>query len=294
MVHTTVLLQESIDGLDIRPGAVLVDATVNGGGHTEEILRRHGSKVKVVAFDMDADALERAKARLQGDVQFVNENFRSIDRALAGLGITKIDGILYDLGLSSNQFEDSARGFSFQKDEPLLMTFKKDPKGIEITANQIVNEWDEENIADIIFGYGEERYARRIARGIVAARLEKKIATTFELVDIIKNAVPGFYRHGKTHFATKTFQALRITANDEIQALRESLSKAFELLSPGGRMAVISFHSIEDRIVKRFFVEKQQSSVAKILTKKPTIPSIDEVQQNRRSRSAKLRILEKL
>ncbi len=298
MVHTTVLLHESIDGLNLTgKEAVVVDATINGGGHSEEIAKRYGDKVTIIGIDMDADALERAKARLDAvgaKYQLAQSNFRNLDTVLRNRSVDAIDGILFDLGLSSNQFEDSGRGFTFQKDEPLLMTFKKNPEGIEITAGQIVNEWQEENIADVIFGYGEERYARRIAKKIVEARATAPIKTTFQLVEIIRSAVPGFYQHGKTHFATKTFQALRITANDEVQALREGLLKGFGHLKSGGRMSVISFHSIEDRIVKRFFQDMQEQDKAKIITKKPISPSQKELTENRRARSAKLRILERI
>ncbi len=322
MIHKTVLLHESIDGLAIGEEkssagpAIIVDATINGGGHSEKMIELHGKDVRIVGIDLDEDALSRAQVRLdvanemaekagKGKAVFSlhQSSFRNVDVVLREAGISEIDGILFDLGLSSNQFEDSGRGFSFQRDEPLLMTFKRNPdaeKG-EITAHQVVNEWDEENIADIIYGYGEERYSRKIANRIVEARKKKPIATTFELVDIIRSGVPFLYTKGKTHFATKTFQALRIAANDEIQSLREGLKKGFSLLKTGdakagkigGRMSVISFHSIEDRIVKRFFLEMHKEDKATIITKKPLAPSSEELKENRRARSAKLRILEK-
>jgi 16S rRNA (cytosine1402-N4)-methyltransferase len=314
--HQSVLLKESIDALNIQcnPIAtaaatvpfVVVDATINGGGHSEELILRHGSGVRIIGIDLDEDALARANLRLsaaneraeksdKGKAVFTLHcnSFRHLDQVLNDVGIRKIDAILFDLGLSSNQFEDSGRGFTFQKDELLLMTFKKisekEKSSADLTAYQIVNEWDEENIADVIYAYGEERYSRRIARAIVESRKIKPIKTTFELVEIIRKAVPFMYTKGKTHFATKTFQALRITVNNEILSLKEGLRKGFEALKPGGRMAVISFHSIEDRIVKRYFQELQ----AIILTKKPIIPSDAEIKTNRRARSAKLRILEK-
>jgi 16S rRNA (cytosine1402-N4)-methyltransferase len=208
---------------------------------------------------------------------------------------------MLDLGLSSDQFETSGRGFSFQKNEPLLMTFKENLGPEDLTAKQIVNTWDEENIADIIYGYGEERYSRKIAKGIVGARAVKPIETTFDLVEIIKNSTPSRYAHGKIHPATRTFQALRITVNDEINALKEGLEKGWERLAPGGRMAVISFHSIEDRIVKHFYKSKEwmekadgtSERTANIITKKPITASHQEISENPRSRSAKLRIIEK-
>ena len=233
-----------------------------------------------------------------------------MDMLLAQLGLAHADKIVLDLGLSSDQFETSGRGFTFQKNEPLLMTFRAGLLGelvgelVEegdslLTAHYIVNNWDEENIADIIYGYGEERYARRIARGIIEARAEAPIETTFDLVDIIKKSTPSLYHHGKTHPATRTFQALRITVNDEIGALNDGLEKGFNLLSPLGRMAVISFHSIEDRIVKHFYKSKAEKTEqypeprATVITKKPLIPSAQEISENPRSRSAKLRIIQK-
>ncbi len=298
MQHKTVLLHQSIEGLAIQKGDVFLDCTINGGGHSEEVAKLHGKEVKIVGLDMDADALLRAKARLEkqnADFILKQSNFRDLDKALAEAGLEKADRILFDLGLSSNQFEDSGRGFSFQKDEPLLMTFKKNPeeeKG-DLTVREIVNTWQEESIADIIYGYGEEQFSRRIAKGIVMAREEKPIETTSELVAIIKASTPAFYQKKKTHYATKTFQALRITVNDEILALRDGLEKAYGVLPAGGRMALISFHSIEDRIVKNFFKGKKETYGSMIVTKKPIAPSLDEVKENPRSRSAKLRILQK-
>jgi 16S rRNA (cytosine1402-N4)-methyltransferase len=310
-VHTTVLLHESIDGLGIQPGDIYLDGTLGGGGHAEYVAQLFADspdncpKITIVGLDEDEDALARAKVRLErtarkigqlkGDngvkLFLIKENFRHLDRALDSVGIPQANRILFDLGLSSDQFETSGRGFSFKKDEPLLMTFSKNA---DLTARHIVNTWDEANIADIIYGYGEEKYARRIARGIVLARAEKPIETTFDLVAIIEKSTPFRYHHGKIHPATRTFQALRITVNDEINALREGLVKGWERLAPGGRIAVISFHSIEDRIVKHFYKEKAVEGKAKILTKKPIIPSDQEIAENPRSRSAKLRILEKL
>ena len=180
------------------------------------------------------------------------------------------------------------------KDEPLLITMKENPSPEDITALDVVNTWEEKNLADIIYGYGEERFARRIARGIVEARKVTEIKTTLDLVKVIERSVPDFYRRGRIHFATKTFQALRIAVNDELRALEEGLGKGFEALRTGGRMAVISFHSLEDRIVKNFYKEKAKEDKAKLINKKPVRPSIEEIKNNPRSRSAKLRILEKI
>jgi 16S rRNA (cytosine1402-N4)-methyltransferase len=320
-VHKSVLLHEAIDGLGLQPGDIYLDGTLGGGGHAEyallEYIALNCPKITIVGLDEDEDALARAKVRLetaigktetQAKLFLIKENFRHLDRALDSIGIGQVNRILLDIGLSSDQFETSGRGFSFKKDEPLLMTFGKTPLAASpLTARDIVNTWDEANIADIIYGYGEEKYSRHIARGIVLARAEKPIETTSDLVAIIEKSTPSRYHHGKIHPATRTFQALRITVNDEINALREGLAKGFERLAPGGRMAVISFHSIEDRIVKYFYKEKAAQTetqsgqvegdgqlAAKIMTKKPLIPSEQEMAENPRSRSAKLRILEKL
>lgn len=283
LIHTTVLLHESIDGLNLHKGSIYLDGTLGSGGHAEYALEKGA---KVIGMDRDLEAIERSKKRLGKDAIFINESYRNLDTVLDSLKIPKIDAFMLDLGLSSDQFETSGRGFTFQKDEPLLMTFKKDLTENDLTAHEIVNTWDEENIADIIYGYGDERYSRRIARAIVESR---PIETTFELVQIIKTATPNSYHHGRIHPATKTFQALRITVNDEINTLKDGLKKGFERLNAGGRMAVISFHSIEDRVTKRFFKEVGGN----ILTKKPIVPSDEEKIRNPRSRSAKLRIIEK-
>lgn len=294
MRHTTVLLNEAVDGLNLKKGAVFVDATLNAGGHTEKVLDLLQGDVKVIGIDVDADAIERAKKKLpMMKVAFYQENFRNLDKVLDKAGVEKIDGIVFDLGLSSDQIEGSGRGFSFRSEEPLLMTMKKNPDATDITAYEIVNSWVEESIADIIYGYGEERYSRRIAKAIVEARKNQPIKTAGQLADIVANAVPKF-GFSKIHPATRTFQAIRIAVNDELGAIKEALPKAFERLKPGGRMSVISFHSLEDRIVKRFFKEKSDSDEGKLITKKPITPSAQEVAENPRSRSAKLRIIEKV
>ncbi len=298
MIHKTVLLHEAIDGLDFHEGDVFIDGTLGGGGHTEEVVRRWGDKVKIVAIDADREALERATERLtpriassQATVTFIQGNFRHIDTILAEAHIEHADKILLDIGLSSNQFEDSGRGFSFQRDEPLNMSFKKDVAEEDLTAREIINDWDEENIRAILEGYGEEKFAYKIAKAIISHRKKKPIETTFELVDIIKSATPKFYHHRKIHPATKTFQALRITVNDEIEALKEGIRKSFDTLAPHGRVAVISFHSLEDRVVKQFFKHMEDEEKGKRITKKPIRPSDEETSENPRARSAKLRIL---
>jgi 16S rRNA (cytosine1402-N4)-methyltransferase len=297
MIHKSVLLHESIDGLSLQDGDIFVDGTLGNGGHTEEVCRIAKEKdlaVVMIGIDLDSDAIERSKKRLPEDcnVKYSQGSFRNIDKILDSMGISQVDKILLDIGLSSNQFEESGRGFSFQKDEPLIMSFKKNPGESDLTAREIVNNWEEENIRTILESYGEEKFAYKIAKAIVERREVKPIETTLELAEIVKSATPSFYHHRKIHPATKTFQALRITVNDEIESLKEGLRNSFGRLRSGGRLAVISFHSLEDRNVKNFFKEKAETE-AKIITKKPIVPSDLETQENPRSRSAKLRIIQK-
>jgi 16S rRNA (cytosine1402-N4)-methyltransferase len=301
MTHTSVLLQTSIEGLDIKPGEIFVDGTLGGAGHSEEVIRRFGNEITVVGIDLDTDALERSKLRLQklpsfnaSKVFFKEGSFRNIDTILDELGFEKVQKILLDIGTSSFQIEESGRGFSFKTDEPLAMTLSKETLPGEVNARDVVNNWSEKSLSDIIYGFGEERYARKIANAIVSSREVKPIETSGELADIIINAVPASYRRGKIHPATRTFQAIRIAVNDELGALRDGVIKGFERLAPGGRMAVISFHSLEDRIVKDFFREMKNEGKATLLTKKPLTPSIEEISANPRSRSAKLRIISKI
>ncbi|MFZ2522958.1 MAG: 16S rRNA (cytosine(1402)-N(4))-methyltransferase RsmH [Minisyncoccia bacterium] len=301
MSHVPVLLQEAIDGLEIKEGDVFVDGTLGSGGHSEEVAKRFskgkGSSVVMIAIDLDADAISRASVRLKDyklRIQYVNDSFRNIKSILQSQKITKADKILLDIGLSSNQFEESGRGFSFQKDEPLLMTFKKELGKDDLSAREIVNTWDAENIAMILRNYGEEKFAWKIAKAIVARRVESPIETTLELAKIVEVATPKWYHHRKIHPATKTFQALRITVNDEIHSLRQGLRDGFESLKDGGRMAIISFHSLEDREVKHFFKELEKKGGGRLITKKPITPTKKEVVENPRSRSAKLRIIEKI
>ncbi len=294
MVHKSVLLQQAIEGLDIHTGDIFLDCTLGNGGHTEAVCKQFGKSVKVVGLDLDLDAIERSKARLAKtdcDTTFVRSSFKDLDKALDSVSTEKVDRILFDLGLSSNQFEESGRGFSFQRDEPLLMTFKKDLSENDLTAREIVNTWEEENIFQIIKGYGEERFAWKIAKKIVEEREKKAIETTADLVRIITEATPAFYHRMKIHPATRTFQALRITVNDEIESLKVGLRKGFERLKSGGRIAVISFHSLEDRIVKQYFKELATEEQVTLITKKPITPEESETEENPRSRSAKLRII---
>lgn len=296
MIHQSVLLQESINGLDIKKGDVFVDGTLGNGGHTEEVLKRFGKDVKIFAFDLDEEAIERSKKRLsvyEGDISYINANFKDAKDILNNLGVLSANKVLLDIGISSNQIEESGRGFSFNKSEKLQMTFSKDKKG-SFDAYDMVNFWDEDILRTIIRQYGEERFAGKIASNIVKTRKLSEIKTTDDLVNIILASTPKFYHHGKIHPATKTFQALRIAVNDELTNLTEGLASIFNFLSEGGKMAVISFHSLEDRIVKRYFKSLDEASLAKKVTKKPITAKEDELNLNKRSRSAKLRILEKL
>lgn len=295
MRHVTVLLKETVDGLSPKSGGIYVDGTLGGGGHTEQICKvAPGSTI--IGIDADSEAIERSKARLAGFpcklITSLNFNDK-IDEILNENEIEEVDGVLLDLGMSSDQLDRSGRGFSFLRDEPLKMTMQSEISKDDLDAYKIVNHFNEEQLATIIYGYGEETYSRRIAKGIVEAREISEIKTTGQLADIIKKSVPFKYRIGKTHPATKTFQALRISVNDELERLETTLEKSFNRLKKGGRLSVISFHSLEDRIVKRFAKAKYDEGLANLITKKPTIPTLEEIKENPRARSAKLRIIEK-
>jgi 16S rRNA (cytosine1402-N4)-methyltransferase len=294
--HVPVLLEEILAGLAPVPGDIVLDATVGDGGHSKALCVRLGTTGVLLGLDLDARALEESTEALKAcpcRVELVHASFRSPKEALARAGLPVVTKAIFDLGMRSTQIDESGRGFSFLKDEPLIMTFSSDPGTQALTAGTIVNEWEETQIAQVLAGYGEERFANRIARAIVEARDKKPIRTTHELVAVIKKAVPARYVHGRLHFATRTFQALRIAVNDELTAIEEALAELWPLLAPGGRVAVISFHSLEDRIVKRFFKAKKEAGEGIILTKKPIIPKPEESAVNPRARSAKLRIIEK-
>lgn len=295
-MHKTVLLNEAIEGLNLKNKSIVVDATFGGGGHSLEICKKF-SGVKLIALDQDRGALAEGKKKFKDvecEISFHNENFRNLDAVLAKEGVEEVDGIIFDLGLSSDQLESSGRGFSFMKDEPLEMTMKENPLPEDVTAYDVVNSWSEENLADIIYGYGEERSSRKIAHAIVEARAKRKIETTKDLVEIIESVIPRRFQKGKIHCATKTFQAIRIAVNDELGALTQGLAKGFDALSVGGRMSVISFHSLEDRIVKRFSRTMAEDGKAKLINKKVISGSAEEIKNNPRARSAKLRIIEKI
>lgn len=291
-VHVPVLLEETLQALSPKKGDVLVDATLGGGGHTEALLQ--AADVRVIALDADPEALGRASERLVqfGDrVTYLHSNFRHLKRALAEIGVEKVQGVLMDLGLSSDELEQSGRGFSFQRDEPLHMGF--DPEQ-SLIASDLLAHLNEDALATILVTYGQERFAKRIAHAVIKARELQPITTTTQLITIIEDVVPHFYKAGRTHPATKTFQALRIAVNDEFDSLREGLTGAWEVLEKDGRLAVISFHSSEDRIVKFFMKEKVIAEEANLFTKKPITPSQEELTRNPRSRSSKLRALTKL
>jgi len=304
MAHESVLLKEAIDGLDLQAGDIYLDATLGSGGHMEEVWRRMKDDVILAGIDADEMSVTIAREKLdlsKAETKLAVLNFRNIDKAPEILGIKNPTKILFDLGWSSDQFfgsgpDDSVgagRGFSFLRDEPLLMTFNSKTTEEDTTAYDVVNSWSEASLSDVIYGYGEEKYGRRIAKAIIERRQEKPIKTSGELAEIVKRAVPIFYRFGRIHPATKTFQAIRIAVNDELKALEEGLVKGFEILQNGGRMAVISFHSLEDRIVKNFFRFKKEDGNGELINKKPIAPSEEEIKRNPRSRSAKLRILRK-
>lgn len=295
-MHISVLLNESIQGLELKDGDIVFDGTFGGGGHTRAMLAS-GKDIKIIATDLDIDAINKGQelvSEYEGRLILENDNFGNISKILASHNLAGVDKILLDLGWSSDQLEYGGRGLSFLKDEPLLMTLKKEAVESDVTAEDIVNHWAEESIADILFGFGDEKHSRRIAKAIIDARKIKPLKTTSELVEVISKAVPPSYRFGKIHPATRTFQALRIAVNRELEILEEVLSEGWKVLNKGGIIAVISFHSLEDRIVKQFFRKLSLEDEAKILTKRPIIATKDEIAMNPRSRSAKLRIIKKI
>ena len=292
MQHITVLQQEAVDGLMLAPHHTVVDATFGSGGHAREILKRLDSSGTYIGIDADETALSAQTFETKATTHLVNENFRNIAQILGSLHITSADCILADLGWRMEQFSEGGKGFSFAHDEPLHMTFG-DPSKYEFTAHTIVNEWGEDSISDIIFGYGEDRAARKIAKAIVTARKLAPIVTTLQLVEIIESVFPKLH-YRKVNPSTKTFQALRIAVNDELGALDQFLKDGFAALSSGGKMAIITFHSLEDRVVKHYFRELKDADMASLETKKPIVPSPLELKENPRARSAKLRIITKL
>lgn len=309
--HETVLLKEATDGLNIKPDGIYVDCTLGGAGHSERIVSQLGEKGRLIAFDQDDIALEHAKTQLkpyidEGKVVFIQSNFRFLEKELKNAGIQEVDGILYDLGVSSPQLDEASRGFSYHKDAPLDMRMDKRQS---LTAQKIVNEWEYSDLVRIFYRYGEEKFSKQVARKIEAARENQLIETTQDLVEIIKDAIPAPARRKGGHPAKRVFQALRIAVNDELGALEESLEQAVQLIKPQGRISVITFHSLEDRIVKTILrehskmpeipkglpllPEQMEKPLLKLINRKPITPSREEVERNNRARSAKLRIAEK-
>ena len=306
--HVSVLLQECLDGLNIKPDGIYVDGTLGGAGHSSEIVKRLTTG-RLIGIDRDNVALQAAGERLApyGDrVTLVHANFCEIARVLEELHIPGVDGILLDLGVSSPQLDDGSRGFSYMADAPLDMRMNNEDS---LSADTVVNTWPEEELRRILYEYGEERYAPQIAGAICRRRAEKPIATTLELVDIIRSAMPPHALREKQHPAKRSFQAIRIAVNDELGAVRQVMEDAIPLLNPGGRMAVITFHSLEDRIVKVAMAAAAKGCtcppsfpvcvcgkkpVVKLVSRKPIVSGQEELDRNPRARSAKLRICEKL
>ncbi len=282
-MHVPALLKETLEYLDPKSNENFIDCTFGFGGHSLAILEKSKPDGKVLGIEQDKEVLKQAPKNER--LVLIKDNFNNLKEIAEKNEFHRINGILLDLGISSWHFDKSGRGFTFKVDEPLKMNCSDHG----LTAEDIINQWTKDELIRIFREYGEERFARRIAEIIHRERQNRQIKTTDQLVDLIKRAVPSGYRHGKIHFATKTFQALRIAVNDELNNLEKALPQALELLEKGGRLVVISFHSLEDRIVKNFFRESARKDHLKILTKKPIGPSPEEIEINKRSRSAKLR-----
>ena len=305
--HKSVLLNETIDGLNIKPDGIYVDGTIGGGGHAYEVCRRLGEKGSIVGIDQDAAAIEAASARLKDfgeKVTIVRSNYCDMKSKLHELGIDKVDGIVLDLGVSSYQLDTAERGFSYREDAPLDMRMDTRQK---MTARDIVNDYTEADLYRVIRDYGEDKFAKNIAKHIVQARAVKPVETTAELSEIIRASIPMKFQKKSGHPAKRTFQAIRIELNRELDVLRDSLDDMIDLLNPGGRLCIITFHSLEDRIVKSAFRKNEnpctcppdfpvcvcgKKSKGSIITKKPILPSEEELEYNSRSKSAKLRIFE--
>ena len=294
--HIPVMPEEVLSWLVREGSRIYLDCTVGYSGHAEKVLEASSPDSRLIGLDRDAAAISASRKRLArfGDrVLLLHGHFMDLKQHLTASGIGQVDGILFDLGVSSLQLEEPARGFSFQVDGPLDMRMDQSMSG---TAADLVNRWPEAQLADTIFQFGEERFSRRIARAIVRARERHPLATTKELVSVIEGAVPANYRHGRLHCATRTFQAIRIAVNQELDSLEPALRDATDMLSPGGRLCVISFHSLEDRIVKHTLrsLSGKDDFALMVLTKKPQIPTREESDRNPRSRSAKLRAAQRV
>ncbi len=294
--HVPVLLQEVIHWLDVNPSDTLFDGTLGGAGHAKALVELLGNDGTFVGTDVASEAIARAKDSLatsEAKIILSHTNFKNIKEVCEQNGVESLDKVLLDLGWSSDQIAGESRGFSFMHDEPLDMRLSDADNPNALTAKEILNEWSQDSIADILYGWGGERYSRRIAKAIVEVRASEPIKSTWQLVEIIKGAVPSSYRHGRINPATRTFQALRIAVNDEIRVLEEALENIRELLAPNARLAVITFHSTEDRVVKRKFKAWKEDGIGEPLTKKPIIAGEEELEKNKRARSAKLRIFHK-
>lgn len=307
--HKTVLLQEAVEGLNIKPSGVYVDCTLGGAGHSALILSKLKDGGKLISFDQDDEAIKAASQKLEnysGKIILIKTNFINIKKVLDDLKIFSVDGILFDLGVSSPQLDEGERGFSYNLDALLDMRMDKSNK---LTAMYIVNEWDENKLTQILFEYGEEKFARRISRNIIDYRKTKKIERTSQLVEIVKNSIPAPARRSGPHPAKRTFQAIRIAVNDELNTFEKALEDSITLLRSSGRISVITFHSLEDKICKNVILKHAQGCVCptdfpictcnkkpilKVITKKPILPTENELMGNPRARSAKLRIAEKL
>ena len=308
--HETVLLHETVDGLDIKPDGVYVDCTLGGAGHAQYLLDQLGPQGHLYAFDQDMTAINNAKLKLadyveKGQVTFIHQNFRHLKQALEELGVDQVDGIYYDLGVSSPQLDVAERGFSYGQEARLDMRMNQEQA---LSAYEVVNDWPYEDLVHILYRYGEEKFAKRIARAIEERRAQRPIETTTELAVIVKTAIPAATRRTGGHPAKRSFQAIRIAVNDELGAVEDSLEQALTLLKPEGRISVITFHSLEDRLVKQLFKEVSQGpevprglpvlpgqmqSPFGLVNRKPIVASPEELEANNRSRSAKLRILRK-
>ncbi len=306
--HISVLLQESVDALDIKPDGIYVDGTMGGGGHSEAVVSKLSPKGLLIGIDRDTEALEASSKRLErfDNVHYAHNNYKNVKDVLMDEGIDAIDGAVLDLGVSSYQLDCAERGFSYMEDAPLDMRMnRQNPK----TAYEVINTYSERELSDIFFKYGEEKFSRKIASIIADRRKDKPIETTLELVDIIKAAIPERFRQKGSHPAKRVFQAVRIEVNGELEDLRYALDNFFDVLKPGGRLSVITFHSLEDRIVKTAFNDYATGCTCpkdfpicvcgnkprgKVITRKPVLPSDEECEFNKRSKSAKLRVVEKL
>ncbi len=285
-MHKSVLKKEVLKYLDVKANENFIDATIGEGGHTLEILKKNGPKGKVLGIEWDKKVYSKLKEKEIKRLILENNSYIHLEEIVEKRDFKPVSGILFDLGFLSWQIDESGRGFSFLENEELDMRYNTDQ---DLTAKEIINEWDKKEIIQILKRYGEERFASRIGKNIVKRRRESAIETTKSLVEIIKNSVPSWYRHKKIHPATRTFQALRIAVNNELNNLKKVLPQALKIIKKGGRIVVISFHSLEDKIIKNYFKKQSKNKLIKILTKKPIQPSRREIKNNPRSRSAKLR-----